>query len=83
MMPPVRSATFAEKLDSLEYFASRDDGGLSPGRRSSNADKMDSPVSLRNDGGHGNLPVGGHRKSPLMAASSPHGWPRISPLLLS
>ena len=27
------------------------------------------------DGGHGNLPIGGHRNSPLMAAGSPHGWP--------
>ena len=27
------------------------------------------------DGGHGNLPGGGHRKSPLMATRSPHGQP--------
>jgi hypothetical protein len=31
------------------------------------------------DGGHGNLPVGGRRKSPLAATGSRHGWPRISP----
>ena len=31
------------------------------------------------DGGHGNLPVGGHRKSPLAATGSPHGWPSDLP----
>jgi hypothetical protein len=40
-------------------------------------------VLARRDGGHGKLPTGGHRKSPLMATGCPHGRPRISPLLLS
>jgi hypothetical protein len=31
------------------------------------------------DGGHENLPVGGHRNSPLMATGSPHGWPSDLP----
>jgi hypothetical protein len=35
------------------------------------------------DGGHGNLPVGGHRFSPLAATRSPHGWPRFLPTVLS
>src|SRR5579875_1459003 len=32
-----------------------------------------------NDGGHGNLPVGGHRNSPVTATGSPHGWPSDLP----
>jgi hypothetical protein len=28
---------------------------------------------MAGDGGHGNLPVGGHRSSPLAATGSPHG----------
>jgi hypothetical protein len=35
------------------------------------------------DGGHENLPSGGHRMSPLMATVSPRWWPRISPPVLS
>lgn len=31
------------------------------------------------DGGHGNLPTGGHRISPLMATEPPHGWPSDLP----
>jgi hypothetical protein len=31
------------------------------------------------DGGHGNLPVGGDRNSPVMATGSPHGWPSDLP----
>src|SRR3954447_24618997 len=31
-------------------------------------------MGQRFDGGHGNLPVGGHRKSPPAATGSPHGW---------
>jgi hypothetical protein len=27
------------------------------------------------DGGHGNLPIGGHRESPVAATGSLHGWP--------
>ena len=34
------------------------------------------------DGGHGNLPRGGHRMSPLIATRFPHRRPRISPLLV-
>jgi hypothetical protein len=37
----------------------------------------------RTDGGHENLPVGGHRISPLVATVSPHGWPRFLPTVLS
>ena len=37
---------------------------------------------LPSDGGHGNLPVGGHRKSPLAAIGSPHGWPSDLPTVL-
>jgi hypothetical protein len=35
--------------------------------------------ALEPDGGHENLPVGGHRNSPLMAIGSPHGWPSDLP----
>jgi hypothetical protein len=35
------------------------------------------------DGGHENLPVGGHRNAPLVATGSPHGWPRFLPTVLS
>jgi hypothetical protein len=47
-----------------------------------------SPPRYRNqgpegDGGHGNLPIGGHRISPLAATRSPHGWPRFLPTVLS
>jgi len=35
------------------------------------------------DGGHGNLPVGGHQKSPSAAAGSPHGWPSVLPAVSS
>ena len=35
------------------------------------------------DGGHGILPIGGHRNSPRAAANSPHWRPRISPPVLS
>jgi len=31
------------------------------------------------DGGHGNLPIGGHRDSPLTATGSSHGWPSDLP----
>jgi hypothetical protein len=34
-------------------------------------------------GGHENLPVGGHRNAPLVAAISPHAWPRFLPTVLS
>jgi transposase len=34
------------------------------------------------DGGHGNLPAGGRRNSPLTAAGSPHGRPCFSPRFL-
>jgi RNA polymerase sigma-70 factor (ECF subfamily) len=36
-------------------------------------------ADLASDGGHENLPVGGHRKSPLVAIGSPHGWPSDLP----
>lgn len=35
------------------------------------------------DDGHENLPVGGHRKSPLAAIGSPRGWPSDLPTDLS
>jgi hypothetical protein len=35
------------------------------------------------DGGHENLPVGGHRISPLVATGSPHWWPSDLPIGLS
>ncbi len=38
------------------------------------------PTAQRSsDGGHGNLSIGGHRKSPLTAIGSPHGWPSDLP----
>jgi hypothetical protein len=39
--------------------------------------------SARIDGGHGKLPIGGHRISPLVATVSPYGWPRFLPTVLS
>jgi hypothetical protein len=42
-----------------------------------------SPHQHCRDGGHGNLPTGGHRKSPLMAIRSPHGRPSFLPTFLS
>ncbi len=36
-----------------------------------------------NVGGHEILPIGGHRNSPLVAAVSPHAWPRFLPTVLS
>ncbi len=38
---------------------------------------------LADDGGHGKLPMGGHRISPVVATVSPHGWPRFLPMVLS
>jgi hypothetical protein len=38
---------------------------------------------LPSDGGHGKLPIGGHRNAPLVATVSPHGWPRFLPTVLS
>ena len=35
------------------------------------------------DGGHGNLPVGGHRFSPLAVAGSPRPWPSDLPTIVS
>ena len=35
------------------------------------------------DGGHGNLPVGGHRFSPLAVVGSPRPWPSVLPAILS
>ena len=35
------------------------------------------------DGGHGNLPIGGHRISPLAVAGSPRPWPSVLPAILS
>src|SRR5271157_3475683 len=35
------------------------------------------------DGGHANLPIGGHPNSPVMAIGSPHGWPSDLPTVLS
>jgi hypothetical protein len=35
------------------------------------------------DGGRGDLPIGGHRSSPLMATGSPHGWPPVLPTVSS
>jgi hypothetical protein len=35
------------------------------------------------DGGHENLPVGGHRMSPVMAGFSPHWRPSFLPTVLS
>jgi hypothetical protein len=35
------------------------------------------------DGGHGNLPVGGHRFSPLAVVGSPRPWPSVLPTILS
>jgi RNA-directed DNA polymerase len=35
------------------------------------------------DGGHGMLPIGGRRNAPLVAAVSPHWWPRFLPTFLS
>jgi hypothetical protein len=40
-------------------------------------------VVANSDGGHGILPVGGRRFSPLAAMVSPHGWPRFLPTVLS
>jgi len=34
-------------------------------------------------GGHEILPIGGHRNAPLVAAVSPHAWPRFLPTVLS
>ncbi len=39
--------------------------------------------STESDGGHGNLPVGGHRISPLADAGSPRPWPSVLPTVLS
>jgi hypothetical protein len=38
---------------------------------------------LCHDGGHGNLPVGGHRNSPVTATGSPHGRPSVLPAVSS
>ncbi|MCA1699811.1 MAG: hypothetical protein LC790_13255 [Actinobacteria bacterium] len=35
------------------------------------------------DGGHGNLPVGGHRISPLAVVGSPRPWPSVLPAIVS
>ncbi len=38
---------------------------------------------IAGDGGHGILPVGGHRKSPLAVVGSPRWWPAVLPMILS
>ena len=49
------------------------------------ADQIDQATAASRpaDGGHGNLPIGGHRKSPLAATGSPHGWPSDLPTVSS
>jgi hypothetical protein len=67
---------------SNEEDANSAPGGAIPTRRSwvSQRRRLRAVIhALRGDGGHGILPVGGHRKSPLAVIGSLHRWPSDLP----
>ncbi len=77
MMTP---AQFAASIPQAPMGSKRTTAGEGDSSRDGPSASMNRAASvLPTDGGHGNLPVGGHRNSPLMITGSPHGWPSDLP----